>query len=189
MLIELVKKNRSYRRFFENELISRETLLRLIELARLSPSGANRQPLKYYVSCEKEQNEKIFPSLAWAGYLKDWQGPEEGERPTGYIVIVQEENYKMTNAADTGIAAQTILLGAVEAGLGGCMIASIQKATLRAALNIPETQDILLVLALGKPKETVVIDTMTPDGDVKYWRDENQVHHVPKRNLSEIILN
>jgi len=189
MLIDLVKKNRSYRRFFEDEQISRETLVNLIELARLSPSGANRQPLKYYLSYEKEQNQKIFPALAWAGYLKDWQGPEDGERPTAYIVLVQEENYKMTNAADTGIAAQTILLGAVEAGLGGCMIASIQKAILRSALNIPETQDILLVLALGKPNETVVIDTMTPDGDVKYWRDENQVHHVPKRSLAEMILN
>jgi len=189
MLIDLVKKNRSYRRFFEEEPVTREALLNLIDLARLSPSGANRQPLKYYLSYEKEQNEKVFASLAWAGYLSDWQGPEAGERPSAYIVIVQEENYKMGNPADTGIAAQTILLGAVEAGLGGCMVANIQKTKLHEALNISESQDILLVLALGKPKETVVIDELQPDGDIKYWRDQDQVHHVPKRRLIEIILN
>lgn len=189
MLSDLVKKNRSYRRFFEDVPISRSTLLNLIDLARLSPSGANRQPLKYYLSYEKAQNDKIFPSLAWAGYLKDWQGPEPGERPSAYIVIVENESYKAAHQADIGIAAQTILLGAVEAGLGGCMIGSIQKNKLQEALAIPETQNILLVIALGKPKETVVIDEMTPDGDVKYWRDEAQVHHVPKRRLPEMIMN
>ncbi|MCX7779649.1 MAG: nitroreductase family protein [Negativicutes bacterium] len=187
--LQLVTTSRSYRRFYENEPISRETLRQLVNYARLAPSGSNRQALKYYVACDKELNDKIFPTLLWAMYLKDWPGPEAGERPAAYIVIVQDENYKMAAGIDHGIAVQTIMLGAAQMGLGGCMFANIYKDKLREALGIPETQEILLAIALGKPKETVVIDEIGPDGDIKYWRDENQVHHVPKRKLDDIILN
>jgi nitroreductase len=88
-----------------------------------------------------------------------------------------------------GIAAQSILLGAVELGLGGCMIGNLQRPSLKAALNIPENLEIVLVIALGKPKECVVIDEIEADGDIKYWRDENQVHHVPKLKLKDMIMN
>ena len=189
MFSNIVKANRSYRRFFESESVSREMLLTLVDLARMVPSGANKQALRYYLSCEKELNEKIFPALGWAGYLKDWPGPDVGERPSAYIVIVQEEGYKMVSNIDYGIAAQTILLGAVEAGLGGCIVGNVQKAKLYEALHIPENQELLLVIAIGKPKEQVVIDEIGPDGDIKYWRDEQQVHHVPKRKLQDIVMN
>lgn len=189
MLSDLVKANRSYRRFFESERIDRERLLALIDLARLSASGANKQALKYYVSCAPDQNETVFDALTWAAYLQDWSGPGVGERPAGYVVIVQEQGYKMVSAIDYGIAAQTILLGAVEQGLGGCMIANINKPKLHDALNIPENYEVLLAIALGKPKETVVIEELAPGGDVKYWRDAAQVHHVPKRKLKDLVLN
>lgn len=189
MLADLVKRNRSYRRFYEEEAISRETLLQLIDLARLSPSGANRQTLRYYLSCDKTTNEKIFPALGWAAYLKEWKGPEVGERPSAYIVIVQDEQQKAIGGPAYGIAAQSILLGGVEVGLGGCMIGNLQRPALREALNIPESLEILLVIALGKPKECVVIDEIEADGDIKYWRDENQVHHVPKLKLKDIVMN
>lgn len=189
MFNDIVRANRSYRRFYENELIGRETLLNLVDFARLVPSGANKQALRYYVSCEKELNERIFPTLAWASYLKDWHGPDAGERPSAYIVIVQNEEYKMMSVYDCGIAAQTILLGAVTMGLGGCMIGNIQKSQLRKVLNMPEKFEILLAIALGKPKEVVVIDEIEQDGDIKYWRDDNHVHHVPKRKLKDIIMN
>lgn len=189
MLADLVKRNRSYRRFYEEHEISRETLLQLIDLGRLSPSGANRQTLRYYLSCDKETNDKIFPHLGWAAYLKDWQGPESGERPTAYIIIVQDEGLKAIGGPAYGIAAQSILLGAVEMGLGGCMIANLQRAGLRSALQIPENLEIVLVIALGKPKECVVIDEIKVDGDIKYWRDEKQVHHVPKLKLHDVIMN
>lgn len=189
MLADLVKRNRSYRRFYEDQEISRETLLQLIDLARLSPSGANRQTLRYYLSNTKETNDKIFPHVGWAAYLKDWPGPAEGERPAAYIVIVQDEQQKVIGGPAYGIAAQSMLLGAAELGLGGCMIGNLQRAGLRAALHIPESLEIVLVIALGKPKECVVIDEIEADGDIKYWRDENQVHHVPKLKLQDIIMN
>ena len=189
MLYELIQKNRSYRRFYQQERISRETMIKLVDYGRLSASGANKQAIKYYISYEEETNAKVFPALLWAAYLSDWDGPVEGERPSGYMVMVQETEYKMASGIDHGIAAQSILLGAVEMGLGGCMFGNIREPMLRSALNIPEHQQILLVIALGKPKEIVVIDEIDPAGDIKYWRDSQQVHHVPKRKLKDIIMN
>jgi len=188
MLHDLVLKNRSYRRFYQDEAVSLETLRELVDLARLSASGANRQPLKYVLSADPERNAQIFPLLAWAGYLRDWGGPKEGERPAGYIAILGDTAITASFGCDHGIAAQSILLGAVEKGLGGCMIASIKRDALRELLGIDPRLEILLVLALGKPKETVVIDPLGPEGDIKYWRDAAEVHHVPKRSLDEIIV-
>ncbi|MBO8128134.1 MAG: nitroreductase family protein [Peptococcaceae bacterium] len=188
MIKDLVKKNRSYRRFYEDVAVERATLEELVELARLSASAANLQPLKYILSCDPGTNAKIFPCLAWAAYLKDWEGPAEGERPAAYIVVLGDTGITRNFGCDHGITCQSILLGAVEKGLGGCIIASVKRDQLRKALQIPEQYEILLVVALGKPKETVVIDTVGPDGSIKYWRDEHGVHHVPKRRLDEIIL-
>ncbi len=188
MFHDMVKANRSYRRFFEQEAVTRDTLLTLVDYARLVPSGANKQALKYFIACEQALNEQIFTALGWAAYLKGWSGPVAGERPAAYIVIVQDKAYKMGTNFDAGIAAQTILLGAAEMGLGGCMIGNIQHAKLQIALNLAENYEIVLVIALGKPKEEVVIDEIEADGDIKYWRDENQVHHVPKRKLKDILI-
>ena len=188
MLRDLVLKNRSYRRFYENFRIDCNTLKELIDLARLSASAANLQPLKYVISCDTEKNAKIFPHLKWAGYLKDWPGPQEGERPSAYIIILGDTEISKDFGCDHGIAAQSILLGAIEKGLGGCIIGSIDREALRKTLNIPERYEILLVIALGKPKEKVVIEEVGPDGDIKYWRDDKGVHHVPKRRLGDIIL-
>lgn len=188
MFKELVMKNRSYRRFFEEEKITQDTLLKLVEYARLVPSGANKQALKYYIANEKKHNEQIFETLGWAGYLKDWQGPVVGERPAAYIILAQDSSYKMATSFDAGIVAQTILLGATEIGLGGCMIGNIQAEKLKQVLKLAENLEIVLVIALGKPKESVVIEKMDAKGDIKYWRDENQIHHVPKRNLDDIII-
>ncbi|WP_322506872.1 nitroreductase family protein [Anaerolinea sp.] len=186
---KLILRNRSYRRFDQQESVSMQTLQELVNLARLSPSAANRQPLRYYLSCDPETNAKIFPTLAWAGYLRDWPGPEEGERPSAYIIILLDTEISKNAGCDHGIAAQSILLGATERELGGCIIASIQRDALRAALDIDPRYEILLVLALGKPKETVVIEPLPPDGDIRYWRTPDGAHHVPKRSLDDLILN
>jgi nitroreductase len=188
MLKELVFKTRSYRRFHGHEPVRLETLRELVELARLSASGANSQPLKYILCCDPATNERIFPLLAWAGYLKEWKGPAEGERPSAYIIILGDTEIRKDSGVDHGIAAQSIMLGATEKGLGGCMIASIDRIALRALLDIPERYQILLVLALGIPKEEVVIEEVGPEGDIKYYRDAQGVHHVPKRPLDELIL-
>jgi len=187
-LLELVMKNRSYRRFKENEPPSEETLRELVDLARLSPSAANLQPLRYVLSVDPRKNASIFPCLAWAGYLRDWSGPAEGERPSSYVVILGDTTVTRSFGCDHGIAAQSMMLGAVERGLGGCMIASIKREALRYALNIPQHYDILLVLALGRPSESVFLEAVGPEGDIRYWRDENGGHHVPKRPLADLIL-
>jgi nitroreductase len=188
MLYELINKNRSYRRFYEDEKIDIQTLKSLIDLARLSPASKNLQPLKYIISNSKETNSKIFPALAWAGYLQDWNGAAEGERPSAYIIVVVDKNITQTKLErDEGIVAQTILLGAVEKGFGGCIIAAVKRQELAEIMNIPQQYEIALVIALGKPKEEVVI-TDVKNNDIKYFRDANAVHYVPKRSLDDIIL-
>jgi nitroreductase len=188
MIRDMVIKNRSYRRFHQEVPIERETLKELVDLARLSASAANRQPLKYLLYCQPEKNQLIFPCLSWASYLKDWPGPAEGERPSAYIVVLGDTRIHPTFSCDHGIAAQSIMLGATEMGLGGCIMSAVDRIKLRPALNIPRHYEILLVLALGKPAETVTLETVGPDGDIKFWRDKDDVHHVPKRTLDDIIL-
>ena len=137
MIEDVVRANRSYRRFHEGRRIEPEILRSLVNLGRLSPSAANLQPLKYITSSDPEVNKRIFPTLAWAGYLKDWGGPAEGERPSAYIVILGDKEISASFGCDYGIAAQSIMLGAAERGLGGCMIGSIDQPGLRQALSIP----------------------------------------------------
>jgi nitroreductase len=188
MLKELVERNRSYRRFDESHEIDEATLKELVEMARLTASTANLQPLKYMISASPERNALIFPHLRWAGYLAEWPGPVEGEKPSAYIVILKDNSIFKAESCDHGIAAQTILLGAAEKGLGGCMIGNIDMKGLVTDLGIEEHLQVLLVLPLGKPVEEVRLVTVGSDGDMKYWRDEQGVHHVPKRSLEEIII-
>lgn len=187
MIRDLVIKNRSYRRFDESIKISKEQLSEWVDLARLSASGRNAQPLKYILSADSEKNEKIFSTLGWAAYLKDWDGPIEGERPSAYIVQLLDTAIGTNFFCDDGIAMQSILLGAVEEGFGGCIFRTINKPKLMELLAIAEQYQIINVVALGKPLEKVVIEEII-EGDFKYWRDKNGVHHVPKRSLDELLL-
>ena len=184
---ELVARSRSYRRFQEDRPIGQETLLALSDLARLTPSAGNKQPLKYVLSWTPEKNALIFGCLSWAAYLTGWSGPAEGERPAGYILILGDDEIAATVPWDHAIAAQTIMLGAAEMGLAGCIIGAIDRERLKLNLAIPARRQVLLAVALGYPGETVVIEEMK-GGDYKYWRDEQGVHHVPKRRLSDIVL-
>jgi len=188
MFRDLIMRSRSYRRFYEDTPIDEATLRELVDLARCSPSGSNRQPLKYRLVCTLQENALVFGTLSWAGALRDWPGPPEGERPSAYIVILGDTTINKSFGVDHGIAAQSMMLGANEKGLGGCMIASVERDELRRHLNLPEHLEILLVLALGKPKETVVLEEMGSGGDHRYWRDSDSVHHVPKRRLEDIIV-
>jgi nitroreductase len=188
MITDLVQANRSCRRFYEDHPVDTKTLEELVNLARLSASGANLQPLKYIMSCQPRINAEIFSCLGWAAYLKDWPGPEPGERPSAYIVILGDSVISKEFGVDHGIAGQSMLLGAREKGLAGCILATINRKSLRKILNIESHLKILLVLAIGKPKEEIVIETVGPDGSIRYWRDSKGVHHVPKRPLQEIIV-
>jgi len=186
MISELIRKARSFRRFHQEVAIPESDLRDMIDNARLTPSGRNAQTLRYILSNAPEMNARIFPSLAWAGYLTDWGGPKEGERPSAYIVIINDDTISKTYFCDHGIVSLAIMLTASEKGYGSCIIGSIKSDALRQTLNIPEQYSIVQVIALGKPAETVVIEPMV-DGDVKYWRDAQEVHHVPKRSLEDII--
>ncbi|MEA3489867.1 MAG: nitroreductase family protein [Candidatus Omnitrophota bacterium] len=188
MLEDLIRKSRSYRRFDESFGIEEGILRELVGLARVSPSARNRQALKFILSCSPEKNSLIFSSLGWALDLKDWKGPEKGERPAAYIIILGDERIAREFGCDHGIAAQSILLGAVEKGLGGCIMGSVDRGALRKDLNIPERYGILLVIALGKPAEKVVLEDAGTGGSIKYYRDEKDVHHVPKRPIDELII-
>ncbi|HEY3276219.1 MAG TPA: nitroreductase family protein [Syntrophorhabdaceae bacterium] len=187
MIYDLVKKTRSYRRFHQNEPVTKQQLTDLVELARLSASAANLQPLKFLLSYEPEQNAAIFPFLTFAAYLKDWDGPKEGERPAAYITIIGDKEIAENFGVNHGIAAQSIMLGASEMGLGGCIIGTVQRERLRAQLRLPGKYEILLVVALGVANEKVLLEE-AKDGNTRYYRDDEDVHHVPKRPLSELIL-
>lgn len=187
MISELIKKNRSYRRFHQEVAISETDLRDMVNNAHLTPSGRNAQTLRYVLSNTPEMNARIFATLSWAGYLTDWGGPAEGERPSAYIVILNDDTISKTYFCDHGIASLAILMTAVEKGFGGCIIASVKHDDLREALHIPEQYSIVQVIALGKPAETVVIEPVKDD-NIKYWRDEQSVHHVPKRKLDDIII-
>jgi nitroreductase len=188
MIRDLILSNRSCRRFDEGFALERKTLEELVDLARLSASAANLQPLKYLLSCEPQRNARIFRYVAWAAYLQDWGGPAPGERPSAYLILLGDTAISHNFGCDHGIAAQSILLGAREMGLAGCMIGLIKREELRQALNIAAQYEILLVIALGKPREQAVIDDVGPNGDIKYWRDSTGVHHVPKRPLKDLIV-
>lgn len=188
MFKDLVIANRSYRRFIEDHVISEEILSKLIELARLTPSAANFQPLKYYISNKAEINNRIFPYIAWARALKEWGGPKEGERPSAYVIICLDTAISKTSNCDHGIAAQTILLGAVEYGLGGCMIGSFNKPKVAEEFSLPEGIEPILIIALGKPAEKIVLEEVNEqNGSTEYYRDADDIHHVPKRKLKDIL--
>lgn len=191
MLKDLVLKNRSYRGYDETREVTREELRDLVEHARLTPSSVNKQALKYYLACDREETNRIQPLTAWAKALKK-EVPYEGHCPRAFIVICQDTAISPALEAylkDVGIVAQTMLLRSVELGLGGCMIGSFQKDALHQTLKLPESIRPLLVLAIGKPDETIVIEDVNAQGDTTYYRDEQDVHHVPKRTMDELIIN
>lgn len=185
-----VRACRSYRRFDEGDPIPEALLIELVDLARVVASGANRMPLRYRIVSAASDRDAMFAQLKWAGALPEWDGPEAGERPTGYIVVC-DAGHGATTSVDEGIAAQTIMLAATQAGYGGCMLHAFNKAKVSEALGL-EAAGVtpLMVIALGRPAEDVRLESLgaSPDGSTNYWRDEADVHHVPKRSLAEVLV-
>jgi nitroreductase len=184
----LIVRNRSYRRFDQSTPIERETLRRLVDIARRTASAANRQPLKYVLLNHADTCARLLRHLRWAGALKNWPGPAEGERPTAYIIILCDTQISKNAGCDHGIAAQSMLLAAVEKGLGGCMLGAIDRDGIRTDFGIPERYEILLVVALGVPAEKCVLEEMEPGASTDYYRTPDGIHHVPKRSLDEVIV-
>lgn len=187
MIKEIVKKNRTYRRFDNSVQITREEILDWIDCARYCASAKNAQPMKYIVVTERNECAELYPSLKWAGYLTEWDGPIPEERPTAYILQLLDTSISTNPLCDDGLQLQAITMAAVEDGFGACIFKSFNNATLRTQFNLPEHLQIQYVVALGKPVEEVVIEPISGE-DYKYWRTEDQKHHVPKRPLTEIVL-
>lgn len=183
---DLVRQARTFRRFVESDPVPKDALRRLVDLARLVPSGGNLQPLRYRIVHGLEARQ-LDPLVAWAGLLKDWGGPKPGERPTAFIIILSAAG-KPPAHADIGIAAQTIQLAAAELGFGACMMGSIKRKEIHKVLGIPDAWDVQLAIALGRPAETVVLENLPPDGNTGYYRTPDGVHHVPKRSLADVLI-
>ena len=188
MVFDLVPRARTHRRFMENRPVDIETLRSLVNLARLSPSSANLQSLKFALYADSENNQQIFDALAWAGYLPDWPGPAPGERPPAYILVLGDEDLGGGKDVDAGLAMQSMVLGAASLGLAACILGSVNREKLLEVLDLPSNFRIMYVLALGQPAEAVSVETVGPDGNIRYWRDENGGFHVPKRSLDELIV-
>ncbi len=188
MLTDLLLKSRSYRRFDESVKVSEAILRELIDATRYCPSAANRQPLKYRLVYDEKENARVFECLGFAAYLTGWAGPAEGERPAAYIVVLGDEGIYKFSEVDAGIAMQTILLRATELGYGGCILASVQRDKLREILALDDQIHIGYVVALGKPGEISLIEPLGENGDIKYYRDAEGVHHVPKRSLDDLLV-
>ena len=188
MLKDLVLRSRSYRRFEESVPVTLEQLMALADLARFAPSASNLQALKFGLVSGADTRTAVFSCLKFASYLSDWAGPEPGERPSAYIIIFGDQHIKKQFDIDAGIAAQTIMLGAADMDLGGCILASVNRERLRESLDLPAHLEVILVLALGKPAETVVLEPVSEAHGIRYYRDQAGVHHVPKRALEDLVL-
>lgn len=192
MFKDLVKRSRSYRGYDESRKITREELTEFTDCARFAPSSVNRQPFCYYLASEPEQLALIQPLTGWARGLPDKGLPYPGHRPTAFIVICQNTAWEPDLdrfRKDVGIVAQTMLLAAAEKELGGIMIGNFSPAKVAAALSLPAHLVPVLIVAFGKPDETVVLTEVSPGESLNYYRDENDVHYVPKRRLEDILIN
>ena len=184
----LLAADRSVRRFCQAKTIDHSILRELVGLATLCASGRNLQPLKYRLVSTPEECEAVFPLLAWAGYLTDWPGPEEGERPAAYLVQCLDTDMTTNCLCDDGIQLQAITLGARSLGIGACIIKAFNAAKISETLDLPANLKPLYVLALGFPAETIKLEPLSQEGDYKYYRSADGFHHVPKRSVDDIII-
>ena len=192
MVKDLIIKNRSYRGYDESYTFTREQLMNYVDGARFSASSVNVQPLKFFIAWEKADVDKIQCRIKWARQLPQMTLPHPGMCPTGFIVICQDKTISGNLnrfMKDIGIVAQSMLLMAVEEGLGGCMIGNFVPEDIREGLGLSEDLQPMLVIALGKPAEKIVLTDVGEDGKTAYYRDENDVHYVPKRTLEELLIN
>jgi len=186
--IERVKEARTCRRYAGNKPLPVGTLEYLVDCAHLTPSGKNAQPLRYAIVEQPESCATVYSALRWAGALKDWDGPEEAERPTGYIILCAPKTAGPLTSIDLGISAQTINLAAQDKGLATCMLVSFNPTIIAPLIKLPEDMSILLVMSIGYPVEERHIASVPESGKLTYWRDEKQVHYVPKLALKDVIF-
>lgn len=185
MIYESIVSRRTIRKF-KQEPVSREILMKCVDAARLSPSGANTQPLKYIVVDDKKLLSEVFSTVSWARRISGYKHTPN-EVPTAYVVMLLDTKIREQPGNDVGIAAMSICMVAYEEGVASCMLGSVDKERLRKILKVPESLQIQLVVALGYPLERSKAIEMKGN-DAKYWFDENGVLNVPKRRLDDIVI-
>ncbi len=179
---------RTYRRF-KQERIPDEILYELLQNARIANSAMNAQVLRYVLIKDEEAVKKIQPFFHFAGMLpKELGQPKEGEQPTAFIILYQENPTNPWADIDTGIAARTITLDAYTHGIGSCIMGHVEYAKIRKLLDIPEIWIPKLAIALGYPDHRSTIVEMPKTGDVRYYLDDNKQYYVPKRSLTDICI-
>ncbi len=188
MIHDLAYKARSYRRFQQNKPVPMELIRSLIDAARMAPSSGNLQIVRFALSTNPQTNAQLFPHLTWAKRIADWDGPAEGERPAAYIVIGCDSKYQSFHGTDTGVAAQTMHLGFAEAGVACCMLGSIDAKAIAQIIGFPDTITVTMVLALGYPGETIIVDEAQTGSDLAYYHAPDQTHHVPKLPLEKVLI-
>lgn len=179
----LIRQRRSIRRF-QQETIEENILKTMVDAARLAPSAANKQPLRFIIVNKRSLLDKIFPTIKWAAYIKpEWQ-PNPNEHPVAYIVILSNTTQAISSmiGIDIGLAVENLVLTAESFGVGSCLIGSFNKKIIRDLFSIPKNYSVDLLIALGYKKEQPVLEDRR--SEVKYWRDEQHIHHVPKQSLS-----
>ena len=184
MIYEKIVERRTVRKYTKGS-VPKDVLEKCVDAARLSPSGMNRQPLKYIIVNDEKLLAKVFSTTSWAGYLPDY-GPSEEEMPRAYIIVLLDKEIRKSCGHDAGIAVMSISMVAYEEGLGSCILGAIERAKLRSVLKIPDNLEIVLAVALGYPAENPIVDKVKDD-DIKYWLDNNDVLYVPKRELKDIV--
>ncbi len=181
----LVQSARTCRRF-KGGLLPVSVLEHIVDCARLSPSARNAQQLRFALVCSEEKCSAMLGLVAFGGALRPEQKPTYAQRPRGYIVILGPSELSQFGVMDVGIAAQSMFLAANEAGLGCCMIGAFKRKETALLLGVEENE-VKLVLAFGEPDEERRIAERRKDGSLTYYRDENDVHCVPKITLEEAV--
>lgn len=189
-LKDLVIKNRSARSFDGNFKLELDDIFDFVDTARLTASAVNRQPLKYFVTNDKEKILEITNSVVFGGGFKGLKLPGRGNEPSAYVVICADKDLKYNDkltCIDLGIASQTLVLAAAEKGISSCSFGSFNEKKIRKLFNIKENLEILLAIALGKSIEHAEIVEIEEGESTSYYR-ENGIHFVPKRKLKDIII-
>jgi hypothetical protein len=184
--MELLASRRTYRRFAQKP-VPQDVIQDLVEAARLSSCGANRQAVRLVVVQSPELVAKVQPLVKWAGYLPPEQGtPKAQELPTLYVAVVQDTSIPGDLATDTGILMANMTLAAWDKGVGSCIMGAINKPALTELLGITEPEKLAFMVAFGYPTHAARVVPMTPETGVKYYLDENRDYCVPKRSSDEI---
>lgn len=181
---DAIISRRSIRRF-QQKPIDLEVIKKCVNAGRLAPSAANLQPLEYIIVIDKTLRALLFEALHWAAYIQPKWTPKETERPTAYIVVLVKDTQNPYYERDVGFATENIVLAAEGEGLGSCILCNIERTKIQELCNIPLTLAVDSVIALGHKAEKSVVEDLKDS--VKYWRDEKDVLHVPKRKLDDII--